>query len=174
MQRRPKLLVLFATLALIAVAVTAWLVWFPPWATALEKRLLGTWEGTGTISGESTLEVKPDPAKGIPGGKWSGKVTSACTVRAEFKPDGTYTWNEQQQGQGASKGMNFNFWVPKKDGDPARWAVVRAQGSKLTIRIHLGEVVFDFQGEDAFTMGLPESTKARGTYTFRRSGISKE
>jgi hypothetical protein len=146
------------------------LVWFPPWATPLEKRLVGIWQGTGKVSGDFSIEVKPNPEQNVPGGRASGKMTSACTVQAEFKPDGTYTWDEQQQGEGASKGMDFNFWVPKKDGEPARWEVVRAWGSKLTIRFHLGEVVFHFQGEDTFTLELPESTKSTGTITFHRSG----
>jgi hypothetical protein len=169
MKRRTKLLL--GTLALLAVGagLAAWLVWFPPWATPLERRLLGAWEGTGEVSGEFSLDVKPDPERPVPGGKVSGMVTSACTVQAEFKPDGTYTWNEQHQGDGIS----MNFWVPKEDASPARWEVVDSQGNKLTVRIHSGEVVFHFQGKDAFTMTLPESAKASGTIAFRRSGTSK-
>jgi hypothetical protein len=97
-------------------------------------------------------------------------VTITCTVQAEFRPDGTYTWKEQHQGDG----INMNFWVPKDDASPARWEVVGARGNQLTIRMHTGEVVLDFQGQNAFTMPLPESTKASGTIAFHRSGGSKK
>jgi hypothetical protein len=97
-------------------------------------------------------------------------ITTTCTVQAEFKADGTYTWREQHQGEGIS----MSFWVPKEGGPPARWEVVGARGNKLTLSIHSGQVVFDFQEENAFTMDLPESAKASGTITFRRSGTSKK
>jgi hypothetical protein len=173
MQRRAKLLVLLATPLVTAVAVTVCLLWFPLWATPLDKRLLGAWEGSGKVSAEFGLDVEPDPEANVSGRKVSGRVTTACTVQAEFKPDGTYTWYEQEQGEGASKGMSVTAWVPQKDGDPARWEIVRAPGNQLTLRIYLGEVVFHFQGEDAFTMEWPESTQASGTVTFHRSGKSK-
>jgi len=164
MRRRTKLLVPIASLLAIGVGVAAWLVWWPPWVpSALEKRLPGRWEGSGKVSGEMSLA----PAQGVPGGTTS--VTTTCTVHAEFNPDGTYTWKEQHRGGG----LDLSFWVPKEDASPARWEVVGAQGSKLTVRIHSGEVVFDFQGADAFTMNLPESAKASGTITFRRSRRSE-
>jgi hypothetical protein len=130
----------------------------------LEKRLPGRWEGSGEVSGELNI----DPAPGVPGGRAS--VTTACTVHAEFKPDGTYTWKEQHRGDG----IGMNFWVPKEEASPARWEVVGSRGNQLTVRIHSGEVVFAFQDEDAFTMNLPESAKASGTITFRRSGKSEK
>jgi hypothetical protein len=108
------------------------------------------------------------PAQGIPGG--TAAVTSDCTVQAEFKPDGTYIWKEQHKGDGIS----INFWVPKEDGPPTRWEVVGVQGNKLTVRIHSGDVVFDFQDENTFTINLAESAKASGILTFRRSGMSKQ
>jgi hypothetical protein len=173
MKRRTKLLL--GTLPVLAVGagIAAWLVWFPPWATSLERRLLGAWDGTGEVLGDWSFDVKPDPEHGVPGGEASGRMTSACMVQAEFKPDGTYTWNEQHQGQGASKGMSFSFSVPKEGGEPARWEVVRARGSQLTVRIHCGDVVFDFRGEDGFTMDLSKSTKESGTHTFHRSAKAK-
>ena len=131
---------------------------------ALAKRLLGSWEGGGKVSGELSIA----PAQGVPGG--TASVATTCTVQAEFKADGTYTWREQHQGDG----IGMNFWVPKEDGPPARWEVVGAEGNKLTVRMHSGEVVFDFQDENAFTMNLPESVKASGTITFRRSGTSNK
>ena len=164
MRQRARLLLPIATLLLIGVGVVVWLVWRPPWvASALEKHLLGSWEGCGQVSGEMSLT----PAQGVPGG--TASVTTTCTVQAEFKPDGTYTWKEQHQGDGIS----MSFWVPKEDASPARWEVVGAQGNELTVRIHSGEVVFRFQDKDAFTMTLPESAEASGTITFRRSGTSK-
>src|SRR5262249_52965700 len=144
----------------IVGGLTVWLIWFrPSTSSVLEKRLLGTWEGSGKVSGELSVA----PGEGVPGG--TSSVTTTCTVQAEFKPDGTYTWKEQHKGDGIS----MNFWVPKEEGPPARWEVVGAQGNKLTVRIHNGEVVFDFQDENAFTMNLPESAKASGTLAFRRS-----
>ena len=164
MKRRTKLLMGILALLVVGCGVAAWLAWFPPWAAPLERKLLGAWEGTGEVSGEWSIDVKPDPEHGVEGGKASGRATSACTARAEFKPDGTYTWQEHQQGGGIS----FDFSLPKDGGPAARWEVVRARGSELTIRIHAGEAVFDFQGENAFKMTLPESAQASGTYTFRR------
>ena len=174
MQRRTKVLLLLVPLLSIAAGIILWLVWLPPWATPLEKRLLGAWEGNGTISGEFSLEIDPDLDRNVSGHKIAGTVTSDSTVQAEFSPDGTYTWYEQQQGQGASKGINISFRVPKEAGEPARWEVIRTRGNKLTLRLHHGEVVFKFQGENAFTMTLPESTYASGTIKFRRSTKPKE
>jgi hypothetical protein len=160
-----NLLLFLTTLLGIGGGVTVWLVWFrPSTSSALEKRLPGSWEGSGKVSGELSIA----PAEGVPGG--TASVATTCTVQAEFKTDGTYTWKEQHQGDG----IRMNFWVPKEDSPPARWEVVGAQGNKLRVRIHSGEVVFDFQDEDAFTMNLPESAKAGGTLAFRRSGPSKK
>jgi len=130
----------------------------------LEKRLPGKWEGSGQVSGE--LSIAPAQAA-LPGG--TASIITTVTVHAEFKPDGTYTWKEQHRGDG----IDMSFWVPKEDASPARWEVVGAQGNKLTVRIHSGEVVFNFQGEDAFTMNVPKSAKASGTIAFRRSRLSK-
>jgi hypothetical protein len=130
---------------------------------------LGTWEGSGTISGEFSLEVNPDPDHKVPGGKTSGTVTSDSTVQAEFSPDGTYTWYEQHQGQGASRGMNVSFRVPNAGGEPARWEVIGTRRNKLSVRLHYGEVVFEFHGENAFILTFPESAHASGTIKFRRS-----
>ncbi len=174
MQRTAKLLLFSATLLVIAAGTGVWLVWFPPWAVPLEKNLLGAWQGTGRVSGESSIEFKPDPAHGIAGGRSSDTTTSVCTVQAEFKPDGTYTWCEQSRGDGSSKGMNIDVSIPSNGGEPARWEVVRAQGNKLTVRILFGEVIFDFQGKNAFTMDIPESTKSTGTIAFLRSAPSKQ
>jgi hypothetical protein len=96
-------------------------------------------------------------------------MTSTCTIQAEFRPDGTYTWNEQHRGEGDSTGISASFRVPEEGGQPARWQVMRARGNQLTVQLHSGEVVFDFQGENAFTMKWPQSTKTTGTVTFRRS-----
>src|SRR6516165_10955907 len=97
MQRRTKVLLLLVPLLSIAAGIILWLVWLPPWATPLEKRLLGAWEGNGTISGEFSLEIDPDLDRNVSGHKIAGTVTSDSTVQAEFSPDGTYTWYEQQQ-----------------------------------------------------------------------------
>jgi hypothetical protein len=165
MQRRTKLLLYLTTLLVIAGALAVWLIWFRPSASSvLAKRLLGSWEGSGIVTGELSIA----PGQGVPGG--SASVTANCTVQAEFKPDGTYTWHEQHKGDGIS----MSFWVPKEDGPPARWEVVGAQGSKLTVRMHSGEVVFDFQDENTFTMSIPESTKTSGLLTFRRLGTSRQ
>ena len=172
MQRRTTLLLAAVTLVLISAGVCVWLLWFPPWAKPPQQRLLGAWDGTGKVSGESSFEIKPDPAHGVPGGKWSGTITSDCTVHAEFKPDGTYTWQEQQRSGDDKSQMTFTVAVPK-NGEQAHWKVVRADGSKVTIGIHIGEVILDFQGEDMFTLDYPESTKASGHLTFRRSGTSE-
>jgi len=165
MRQRTKLLLFLTALLAITGGLAVWLVWFRPSASSdLEKRLLGSWEGSGKVAGELSIA----PAQGVPGG--TATVTTTCTVQAEFKAEGTYTWKEQHQGDGIS----MNFWVPKEDAPPARWEVVGAQGSKLTIRIHSGDVVFDFQGTDAFTMTLPESAKASGKLAFRRLRTSKK
>ena len=165
MRRRTKLLLFLTTSLASAGGLAVWLIWFRPSASSvLEKRLLGSWEGSGKVSGELSVA----PGQGVPGGtSW---VTTTCTVQAEFKRDGTYTWKEHHQGDGIS----MNFWVPKEDTSPARWEVVGAQGNKLTVRTHSGEVVFEFQGDDAFTLNLPEPAKASGTITFRRSRNHKE
>jgi hypothetical protein len=165
MRPRTKLLLILTALLAIAGGLAVWLFWFRPSASSvLEKRLLGTWEGSGKVSGELGIA----PAPGIPGGTVT--VTTTCTVQAEFKADGTYTWKEQHQGDG----IRVNFWAPKEDGPPARWEVVGAQGNELTVRIHSGEVVLEFQDENAFTMNLPEAAKASGTLAFRRLGTPKK
>jgi hypothetical protein len=165
MQRKTKLRLTLTVLLVIAGALTVWLIWFRPSVSlAPEKRLLGSWEDNGKVSGELSVAS----GQGVPGG--TASVTTDCTVQAEFKPDGTYVWKEQHKGAGIS----MSFWAPKEDGSPARWEVVSVQRNKLTVRIHSGDVVFDFQDENTFTMNLPESAKASGTLTFRRSGMSKQ
>jgi hypothetical protein len=166
MRRRTKrLLFLITPLALGAVGIAVWLAWFPPGrASALSKRLVGRWEGSGKVSGELSMTS----TGGLLGG--AETVTTTCTVQAEFRPDGTYTWNEQHQGDGIS----MNFWLPKEGAPPARWEVVGARGNQLTVRMHTGDAVLDFQGENAFTMALPESTKGSGTITFNRPDKSLE
>ena len=165
MRRRMKLLLFLTTFLAIAVGLAVWLIWFRPSASSvLDQRLLGSWEGSGKVSGELSIA----PAQGVPGG--TAALATTCTVQAEFKPDGTYPWNEQHKGEGIS----MNFLVPKENASPARWELVGAQGKKLTVRIHSGEVVFEFQGESDFTMNLPESAKAIGTLAFRRLRTSKK
>lgn len=183
MQRRNKLLEGTAALLTILVGTAALLMWArrtpapsvlrdatttrSPSATPPEHRLLGTWEGTGNFSGDWSIDFHPDPEHGKPGGKASGKMTSASTVQAEFRPDGSYSWNEHYEGGG----FNMNILLPKDAASVARWEFVSAQGNKVTIRIHLGDTVCDFHDENAFTMSLPESTQSRGTYVFRRSSV---
>jgi hypothetical protein len=96
----------------------------------LDKRLLGTWHGSGQVSGEWSLEVKPDPKQGIAGSKTSGRMTSGCKVEAEFNPDGTYTWAEQQQaeGTGTTRRITLTLRVPRKASESARWEVISARG----------------------------------------------
>src|SRR5271154_5150809 len=101
-----KKLAIGVGLVSLGAVVAVWLLWFPPWATPLAKRLVGKWEGTGQVSGDFSLDVKPDPEHDVRGGKSSGKVTSAATVQAEFKPDGTYTWKEHHAGGG----FEMNVW----------------------------------------------------------------
>ena len=97
-------------------------------------------------------------------------LTTTSTVQAEFKPERTYTWNEQL----TAKGINMNIWLPNKEGPPARWEVVDAQGNNLTVRMHFGEVVFNFQDENSFLVNYPETAKASGKIACRRSGTPKE
>jgi len=161
MQGMTKRLLAFAILLSLGVGAAVCLVRWPPWGSpSLEKRLLGRWQGTGTVSEDLIIAHLE-----IPG----GTITTACTVQAEFNPDGTYTWKEQHQGDS----LSMELWLPKEEGPPSRWEVVRAQGNKLTVRTHSGEVVFDFQNADAFTMKLPDATKASGTIAFRRAQLLK-
>jgi hypothetical protein len=153
--------VLVGGLLAVGVGAAVWLIWFPPWATALEKRLVGSWEGSGKVSGEMTLDMTD-----VQGSKITSRASSTCTVQAEFKPDGTYTWKEHHQGEC----IHMDFSLPGGGAAPPRREVIRARGSKLTVRIHYGEVVFDFDGANSFSMDLPESAKASGTLTFRRLG----
>ena len=165
MRRRARLLVLVVGLLAIGVGAAVWLIWFSPWAAAaLEKRLVGRWEGSGKVSGEMSIDI-PE-GQGVPGGKTAGRINTTCTVQAEFKPDGTYTWQERHQGEG----IHMTFSVPREGAPPTRWEVVRARGNRLTVRILHGEVALVFDGPSSFTMDLPESAKATGTLVFRRSG----
>jgi hypothetical protein len=164
MRRRTKLLLA----ALLVVGVAVWLSLARPWTTlTFEKRLAGNWEGRGTLSGEMTLDVAPN--QDSPGGKAAGHVRTACTVRAEFKSDGTYTWKEDHRSEHGDTSFNMSFWVPKEGGEPFRWDVVRDDGNKLTIRMHRGEVVLEFQDPDSFTLAWPESAQTKGALLFRRS-----
>jgi hypothetical protein len=163
MRRRSRSLVLVVGLLPIGVGVAVWLIWFPPWASALGKRLVGSWEGRGKVSGEVRIHVRE--GQGVPAGRTTFSISTTCTVRAEFKPDGTYTWVEKHFGDG----MSGEFSLPDKGAEPPRWEVVRADGNKLTVRVHYGEVVFQFDGGTSFTMDLPESAQATGTLVFRRS-----
>ena len=171
MQRWKKLLLSATALFVIAGALTVWLIWFPPWvSSSLERRLLGSWEGSGQV----TEELSSAPGEGVPGEK--APVVTIYTVQAEFKPDGTYTWEERHKGPPSFDTQYFIYI----GSDVTRWVVVSSQGNKLTVRMTHNEVtngrevVFAFEDEDTFTMNLPESAKASGTLTFRRSGTSKK
>jgi hypothetical protein len=90
----------------------------PPWASpALEKRLLGSWEGSGQVSGDLSFDIPP--GQKVPSGRAAQRVTTCCAVRAEFGADGTYTWEERHQGDGIA----MWFSLPK-EGDPhaGRWS----------------------------------------------------
>jgi hypothetical protein len=157
------------SLVVLGLGIGVWLAFFPPTAsTALEKRLIGSWEGSGSVSGDMSINIHPGQA--MPGGKTTARVTAACTVQAEFRSDGTYTWNEQHLGEGTSKGFDITIQLPGEGDNLPRWEVSGARGKKLTARTHYGEVVFDFQDDDAFTMTLPEyQTSSSRTITFHRA-----
>jgi hypothetical protein len=150
-----------------------WLIWFPPWRLPLEKWLVGGWDGSGQTTSQFSIEVASDPGHGVSGGKAAGIVTST-TILAEFKPDGTYTWRQQERGEGNSQGFSASFWVPEKDGCPGRWEVAPVKGNRLTVRLFMGEVVFVFENEHAFTTSWPEAPKGTGTISFHRSAKRTE
>jgi hypothetical protein len=171
MQRWKKLLLSATALFVIAGPLTVWLIWFPPWVSSkLERRLLGKWVGSGQL----TEELSSAPGEGVPGEK--APVVTLYTVQAEFKPDGTYTWEEELKEPSSLRFKSFMVL----DSPVVRWEVKGSQGNKLTVRMTHNEVtngrevVFAFEGEDTFTIDLPESAKASGTLTFRRSGTSKK
>ncbi len=180
MKRRNILILAAAALLTVGLGAAFWLALFPPWTRALdvrpptpplEKLLLGAWEGAGEFSGDWSIDIKSDPKQAGPAGKASGRMTSVCTVQAEFKPDGTYIWKEHLSGGG----FNIDVRFPRDDASPARWEVVRAQGNQLTVRIYFDhDAVIEFQGENAFTMALPDPEKGSGTYTFRRSAMPQK
>jgi predicted Ser/Thr protein kinase len=161
---RSRMRLAAAALLVLVLGIAAWLLWCQPWATPLEQRLVGKWKGSGTISTAWSFDIKPDPKQGIPGGKASGRTTCACTVWAEFKPDGTYSWTEEHK----SEGLNVRFNIPADGAAPPRWESLGAHGTMLNVRMHNGEVVLVFQGKGTFSMELPDPAKAEGTITFQR------
>jgi hypothetical protein len=168
---RTKRVVALAIFASMCAGIAVWFIWFSPWRFGdLEKRLVGSWEGAGTITSEWSLDVTPDPEHGVPGGKSGGRITASSTVTVQFKPDGTYTWCQHDNGGGIS----FTFWMPKEGEEPPRWKVVQARGRNLTLQTHIGQVVLDFPDENTFTMNLPESSKAEGSYRFQRMAASNQ
>jgi hypothetical protein len=168
MMRRTKFLVGATTFLVVVLGVAALVMWFRPGQRSLEKRLIGAWAGTGSFSGDWSIGVQPKPEQGIPGGNASGRMTTSATVEAEFKSDGTYIWREHLEGSG----IHMDISLPKDADSLAHWEVVSAKGDKLTVRIHFGDVACDFQGENAFTMNLPESAKVGdGAFVFHRSGV---
>jgi hypothetical protein len=169
MQRRTKILLLVPCSLAAAAALAFWLIWFPPWTLPLEKWLIGSWDGSGQTTGQFSIEVASDPGHGVPGGKAAGTITSTSTIWAEFKPDGTYTWHQEERGEGNSQGISASFWVPEKGGGPVHWEIISVKGNRLAIQLLMGEVVFVFENEDTFTMTWPEAAKGSGTIIFHRS-----
>ncbi len=136
---------------------------------ALQARLLGSWEGTGTFSGPGSFEITPAPGQGVSGGKSEWTATITADVHAQFNPDGTYRWSEHSQGPG----FRITIVLPQDDKQPSLWEVVRTQGNELTVRLHNGEVLLVFEEENAFTMNLPGSAGTSGAYHFRRAVMPK-
>jgi hypothetical protein len=64
--------------------------------------------------------------------------------------------------------LNIRLSLPKADEEPPRWKVVRARGNKLTVQMPLGELIFEFQEDDAFTTILAANTAENLSVTFRR------
>jgi len=165
-RRRTRFLLLVATLLAITAGGAVYLVWFPPWATPLEKRLLGTWEGHGSGSWSTDPDVAPNPV-GVPVKERPGwALDYTATVWATFEPDGTYVWVQHEVFTDGSEGT---ISVPENGSSPPHWKVVHAQGNTLTVRIFGQERGCNFQGKDFFTMDM-SGPWSSGIITFRRSG----
>jgi hypothetical protein len=168
---RTKRVVALAIFAGMCAGITVWFIGFSSWRIGdLEKRLVGTWDGVGTITSEWSLDVTPDPEHGVLGGKSGGRITASSNVSVEFKLDGTYTWRQHDDGGGIS----ITLSMPKEGEEPPHWKVVQSRGRNLTLQIHIGQVVMEFQDENTFTMNLPESSKAEGSYRFQRLAGAKQ
>jgi hypothetical protein len=138
MRRRTKLFLTLGAAVLVAGGALAWYVWS---ASALDRRLVGRWDGQVRIN----VSFSIGPGQAVP--PMSVSETVQSVVKAEFRPDGTYTWSQESQGGTISN----RFSVPNESA-PGRWEVVARQGNKLRLRIHCGLVDFDFNGLDSFLM----------------------
>ena len=118
MARRTKLFLGAAVLLVVGVGVAVWLIWFPPWAKSLERRMVGKWrlvraggqapadswiksqEIDLAANGTWTSKIEGDgfaagmTAKG--GGTWSvaGDVLT-CTLDGPGNPKGVDTVKSQ-------------------------------------------------------------------------------
>ncbi len=142
-----------AVLLLLALGVGGWFAysWLAPTSG---KQLVGKWEGTGRSTSVATI------------GNEKFKMGFTSTSKAEFRSDGTYTWQTVARAGGEGAEMNLTLSVPK-EGQPApKWEVVRKDGRTL-LKWHMGESEVEFQGNDSFTIkwSQPDS---EGSETFRR------
>jgi hypothetical protein len=123
--------------------------------------LVGRWEGTGWATSKGTFEVKPGP--GVPGGKDTFDLKLTSHVEAEFRSDGTYTWNDHLTGGGLTLTIEF-----PKAGEPApHWEVVGGGAAAPTLRLANGEFDLQFQGRDEFVLRY-KGTDSTSETTFRR------
>lgn len=148
-------------LLLAGLAVAGWYGYTRYLSPSPEQLLVGRWEGTGQHTSHGSFTVKPGP--GVPGGKESLTLRFTNNVRAEFRPDRTYSWDEKAD----AGGMTLTITMPKPGEPPPTWEITRVGHPTSTLRFHGGEFDISFQGRDAFTLrwALEDSS---GDITFKR------
>jgi hypothetical protein len=131
---------------------------------ALDDRLIGAWHGEGKS------RYYPPHGQGVPA---SAGVPTTMTVRAEFRRDGTYAWDERHS---ASAPAFLEAYETRAELDkrPARWQVTRAHGDRLTVSLGgMNPVVLTItlQGPDTFklTSKGPSQSVVFDSITFHRS-----
>lgn len=151
MKRRTTIVV--AVVALLAMAVGGWFA-STRFAPPDRQLLVGKWEGKGRSLSLGTF------------GADKVKVGFASTSKAEFRSDGTYTWETVATSGGEGAQMTLRLSVPKDGEPPPKWEIVRKDG-RTYLTWHMGESELEFQGKDAFTIRWSQPDD-EGSETYRR------
>lgn len=142
-----------AVVALLALGVGGWYA-YTRYSSPSAQQLVGRWEGKGQSTSLATI------------GNEKASLRFTSTSKAEFRSDGTYTWETVAIAGGEGGQMTIRLNVPK-DGQPApTWEVVRKDG-RTYLMWHMGESEIELQGKDTFTIRWSQPDN-EGSETFRR------
>lgn len=154
-------LVLVAGLLMVLVAAGGYIAYSRYMVPSGARVLVGRWEGTGWTTSKGHIEVKPGP--GVPGGKESLNFRMNSRVQAEFRSDGTYTWDDKLEGDGLTLHIEF----PKAGEAAPGWQFVPDGPRSGTLKLHNADFTITLRGPDTFVL-RHNATETASELTFQR------